>query len=107
MLGCLRRQEIPMRADIAGLKQDELRTKLKSLAEQDRLIVSEILLHLQIVEKNYYYALWGFSSIQEYSRVELGFSESEAQLRVSSMRAMAEMPEIETQIKSGEITLSN
>src|SRR3954452_2212204 len=96
-----------MRSDIEGLKEAELRAKLKSLARQDRLLVTEILLHLQVVEKNLYFALWGYGSISEYARIELGYSDGEAHLRVTASRAMSETPVLEKKIESGNLNLSN
>ena len=91
---------------IQNLKDEELLEKTKWLAAEERKITAELLTYLLEVEKRLLFAARGFSSLFDYVTQELGYSESAAYRRISSMRLMAQLPEIEEQIKTGGLTLS-
>ncbi len=83
-----------------------LLTQTKNLASEERRITTEVLSHLREVERRRLYAARGFPSLFAYCVQELKYSESSAQRRIASMRLLREMPQIEEQIQTGELTLS-
>jgi hypothetical protein len=52
------------------------------------------------------YAEKGYSSLFEYSVQALGYSEAAAGRRISAMRLLVEVPEIESALKKGSVSLS-
>ena len=92
--------------NLKNLSDEGLLAQTKNLAAEERRITTEVLLHLREVERRRLYASRGFSSLFAYCVQELKYSESSAQRRIASMRLLREMPQIEEQIQTGELTLS-
>jgi hypothetical protein len=95
---------IPM--DIRKLTDDLLLTKTSELAREERRLTLEVLRHLQEIERRRLYAARGYPSLFEYAVRELGYPEGSAQRRISSMRLLKELPELEGKIESGSLSLS-
>lgn len=89
------------------LSDDELVTKIKSLVRVERETLTEILHHFREVERRRIYSKLGYSSLHEFATKHLGYSDAAAQRRISSMRLMCEIPEIEMKIQDGTLSLSN
>ncbi|HLE01619.1 MAG TPA: HNH endonuclease [Bdellovibrionota bacterium] len=70
-------------------------------------MTTEILWHLREVEHRRLYAEQGYSSIFDYVRRGLGYCEGSADRRISAMRLLKALPEIESALKTGELSLSN
>jgi 5-methylcytosine-specific restriction endonuclease McrA len=77
---------------------DAVRTERKST-----LLVIEL---LEEVESRKLYLQLGFGSLIEFCIKELKYSESAAYRRISAMRAVRSMPELETKIENGTISLA-
>ncbi len=92
--------------NIKKLSDSELLGRTQELVARERKLSTEILHHLMEVERRRLYALRGFSSLFEYCVKNLGYSESAAQRRISSMRLLREIPEVEEKIQSGHLSLS-
>lgn len=73
--------------------------------ERELLIV--ILHHLREIERRRLFAVYRRASLHEYAVKELGYSDDQACRRISAMRLMKELPEIEEKIAAGSLTLSN
>ena len=89
------------------LDDETLLRKTKSLAIEERKITLEILQHLEEVSRRRLFMKRGFSSLSEYLTRELGYSAASAQRRISALKLLAEIPEVEEKIKKGTISLSN
>ncbi|MEM7645330.1 MAG: HNH endonuclease signature motif containing protein [Pseudomonadota bacterium] len=89
------------------LKDDELNSQLLKSVQQERKLTGEILDLLKEVEGRKLFARRGFSSIFAYCTEFLGYSESAAQRRISSMRLIREVPQVQAKVKSGDLNLSN
>jgi hypothetical protein len=89
------------------LTDDSLDQKIQSLVQSEREILTEILHHLREIESRRLYSSYGFSSLFTYAIKRLGYSEDQAERRISAMRLLKELPEIEEKISSGELTLTN
>jgi hypothetical protein len=70
-------------------------------------LVVKILQHLREIERRRLYADLGYSSLFDYTVRELGFSEGQANRRITAMRMMKDLPEMEAKIAAGTLTLSN
>ncbi len=92
--------------NIKKLSDSELLGRTQELVAKERKLSTEILHHLMEVERRRLYALRGFSSLFDYCVKSLGYSESAAQRRISSMRLLREIPEVKEKIESGVLSLS-
>ncbi|MDR3606696.1 MAG: HNH endonuclease signature motif containing protein [Oligoflexia bacterium] len=88
------------------LSDSALLSQTKSLVREETRLTTEILYHLREIEARKLFCALGYSSLFEYAVKELGYSESAAQLRIDSMRLLRELPQVEAQVQSGELTLS-
>jgi hypothetical protein len=91
---------------ITSLSKDALIENLKTLVREERRITLEILHHLREVEGRKLHLELGFPILFEYVTRELGFSEGAAFRRISAMRAIRDLPELEPAIESGKLTVS-
>jgi 5-methylcytosine-specific restriction endonuclease McrA len=62
---------------------------------------------LREVQRRKLFSKYHCTSLFEYVTQILGYSESEANLRISAMWALIQTPEIEAKIESGELSLTN
>ena len=83
-----------------------LHEKLMALAGEERILTIEVLKHLREVDRRRLYSERGHSSLFEYAVRELTYSESAAQRRIFAMRALKDLPELEAQIQSGELKVT-
>lgn len=93
--------------NLKSLSNQNLLTQIKGLAQTERELTAEILNHLKEIEDRRLHLELGFSSLFEYATKELGYSEPQAQRRISSMRLIKEIPEIEESLKDGKLNLTN
>jgi hypothetical protein len=80
--------------------------KMKELVRTERKITLEILLLIQTMDITKLYRDLGFDSLFSYLTRGIGYSEGAAQRRISSARLMRQIPAIESEIKSGELNLT-
>ncbi len=73
---------------------------------RERVLVTDLLRHLREVENRQLFLARGFSSLFEFCQKELGYSNPEAQYRISAMRLMKDVPDVEEKLASGEISLT-
>ncbi len=92
--------------NIANLSDESLLSNLSLLVQKERALTLDVLRHLREVERRSLYAKLSYSSLFEYVVKELKYSEGAAQRRISSMRLLRELPQIETKVESGTLTLS-
>ena len=88
------------------MNHNEIVNNLKSLVREERKITGEILNHLRTIEAQKIFASLGHSSLFEFCMKELGYSEGAAQRRISAMRLIKDLPEVEEKIVSGSLSLS-
>ena len=79
---------------------------LRALVYRERENLTRILHYLREVEARRLYLARGYSSLFAMMTEELGYSEAAAQRRIYAMRLLKEVPEVERDIQSGEISLS-
>jgi len=91
---------------IKKLSDEALRTAVRGLAEEERRVTLKLLHHLREVERRRLYAVWGYSSLYAYVTTELKLSEGSAMRRIQAMRLLREIPEIETKVETGVLSLT-
>lgn len=92
---------------LSHLSDELLLEETKSLAQQERELLPQVLHHLREIERRRLFSAKGYPSLFKYATDALGYSDDQAQRRISAMRLLKEMPEIEEKIESGDLTLSN
>lgn len=92
---------------LRSLSDEKLHSKVKWLTREERNLLTPILHLLREVEARRLFSSMGYQSLFEYAMKECGYSEDQAARRISAMRLLKELPEIEEKISSGELTLSN
>ena len=100
------KNESELKIKIKNFSDQDLILNLKNLIQQERSLLTEILLHLREVEERRIFLTLGFSSLYEYVTQELGYNEAQAYRRIQAMRVLREVPEIEEKIDQGKLTLT-
>jgi len=84
---------------------------LISLAEDNRAVerttITASLHYLKEIESRRLFSTLGFPSLFDFSVKHLKYSEDEAYRRISAMRLLKEIPQIEDKINSGDLSLTN
>lgn len=93
--------------ELQQLTDESLHEKLQSLVRQERELLTVILHHLREVEARRLFSTHKCASLFEYCVRKLGYPEDQANRRISAMRLMKELPEIEAKIEDGSLSLTN
>jgi 5-methylcytosine-specific restriction endonuclease McrA len=92
--------------NLKHLSNFDLLSNTKASVLEERLHTSQVLHHLQEVEVRRLYLAEGYSSLFVFCMKELGYDEHQSQRRISAMRLLREIPQIEPKITSGELSLT-
>lgn len=92
--------------DLKHLTNYELHSQTLRLVEKERLSLIEILWHLRENERRMLYAEKGYRDLKQYCIQEMKYSEGAAWRRISAMRLLNEIPEMEDQIQTGSLNLT-
>ncbi len=93
--------------NLKSLSDSQLLEATKTLATREREVMTSILWHLEEIERRRLFSDLGCSSLYAYAVEVLGYSEDQAYRRISAMRLLRTMPEIEHKIQSGQLSVSN
>lgn len=96
-----------MRDVLKSINDQELIQNTKKLIQIERATTTEILHHLLEIENRRLFAKLGYSSLFDFATRGLGYTEAAAQRRISSMRLLREIPQIEEKLNDGSLSLSN
>lgn len=92
---------------VKRMNDQQLIASTDKLVSEERRITLEVLQHLREIEVRRLFVDLGFESMYRYCIQRLKYSEGEAQRRLSSARLLRELPEIEAQIQSGNLNMTN
>ena len=93
--------------NLKHLTDQALLADTKAAAQREREALSRVLHHLREVDRRRLYSSLKYASINEYAIKELKYTEDQAWARVSAMKLLKEIPEIEPKINDGSLSLSN
>ncbi|MBK9293821.1 MAG: HNH endonuclease [Oligoflexia bacterium] len=96
-----------MASELKKLTDSALLENTHKLVGEERKINIKILHHLKEIQTRSLHLKLGFSSLFDYCTNSLKYSESQAQRRITAMRLVQDIPEVEDKIKSGLISLTN
>lgn len=86
---------------------NQLIASLDNVVRRERELLAEVLNHFKEFDRRKLFSKLGYSSLHEYAVKHLKYSDDQAYRRVQAMRLMRDMPEIETKIENGSLTLSS
>lgn len=93
--------------NVRKISDELLLEQAEILVQQERETTIMILRHLREIEVRRLYIELGYSSMHRYCIQRLKYSEGQAYRRIASARLLTELPEIEKQIQSGDLNLTN
>lgn len=88
------------------ITNENLVSQLKTLVAEERQLTTQILELLREVESRKLFLPMGYPSLFEFCTKELGYAEGAAHRRISAMRLIKDVPEVQNKILSGELSLS-
>jgi len=89
------------------LSDKDLHQQTQALVSQERQLLTKILRHLNEIERRKLFCDFACSSLFDYAVKKLGYSEGQAHRRIQAMRLMRELPQVESKIAGGSLSLSN
>ncbi len=92
--------------DLRTLKNSELDSRIKSLARQERELLTHVLHVIKEIDNRKLYLEMSYSSLFAYLTEAVGYSASSAQRRIDAARLLNEIPSLSDKIESGEIHLA-
>src|SRR5689334_3902148 len=95
-----------MNINFKNVSNESLLANTKALAREERRITIEVLHHLREIERRRAYAERGYATLFDYATQELGYSSSSASRRINSMKALKDMPELESAIEEGKLSIT-
>ncbi len=92
--------------ELRKLKNSELDFRIKSLARQERELLTQVLHVIKEIDNRRLYLEMGYSSLFAYLSESVGYSPASAQRRIDAARLLNEIPSLSEKIESGEIHLT-
>jgi 5-methylcytosine-specific restriction endonuclease McrA len=89
------------------LTSQELLSQTRSLVQKERVLTLQFLWHLKEIESRRLHLELGYSSLYAFVQEEYKYSSGSTHRRIESMRLLKECPEIQSDLLSGELTLTN
>ncbi len=93
--------------NLKNMSDQVLLERTENLVARERELLGEVLHHLKEIERRRLFSQLGYKSIFDYATKKLGYAEDQAARRISAMRLLKELPEIESKIADGSLTLTN
>ncbi len=93
--------------NLKNISDQVLLERTENLVRRERELLGEVLHHLKEIERRRLFSQQGYKSIFDYATKKLGYAEDQAARRISAMRLLKELPEIESKIADGSLTLTN
>src|SRR5687767_10393669 len=93
--------------NFSSLSDQALLNKLESLGQAERSTLVTVLHCLDEVERRRLFSELSYTSLFDYCSKKLKYPEDQAQRRIVAMRMMRKVPELESKIETGSLTLTS
>src|SRR6476469_8806241 len=93
--------------NLKAVSDSELLKQIRIDAGNERLAGLSVIHQLREIARRRLDAQLGYSSLHRYCMEELKYSAGSAWRRIKAMDALGELPELESQIEAGSLTLAN
>ena len=94
-------------SEVRKLNNQQLLSQTKLLVQKERNTHIQVLHHLDEIDSRKLYLELGFSSLFDYAVKELGYSEGAAYRRIKAMKLCRDLPDTESRLQSGKLSLSS
>lgn len=86
--------------------KDQFFINFKSLVSSERKLTAEVLEYVKEADRRKLYLDFGYTSLFAFLTKELGYAAASAQRRIEAARLLKELPEIKSDLESGELNLT-
>lgn len=93
--------------NLTKITDSNLIANTETLAREERGLLTKVLHHLREIERRRLYSSLGYKSLFDFATRKLGYSEDQAYRRIAAMRLLNELPDVETSIQSGALSLTH
>src|ERR1700733_13043108 len=92
--------------EILHLSNYDLIANLKTTVSTEKELTTQVMTCLAEVQRRRLFFEYGYTSLFQFCMKELGYTEVESQLRINAMRVTLEIPEVQTKIADGTLSLT-
>ncbi len=93
--------------NLSTLTDETLDLENVAVAKAEREILAKALHHLKETERRRLYSKYKYESLIDYAVKRMGYTEDQAWRRINAMRLLKELPQIESKIVSGALSLTH
>jgi hypothetical protein len=93
--------------NLTKITDSNLIANTETLAREERGLLTKVLHHFREIERRRLYSSLGYKSLFDFATRKLGYSEDQAYRRIAAMRLLSELPDVETSIRSGALSLTH
>ncbi len=93
--------------NLKRIDDSQLILSTEKLAREERELLTRILRHLEEIQRRRLFSSLGYKSLFDFAVRKLGYSEDQAYRRISAMRLLVQLPEIEEKMNEGSLSLSH
>ena len=93
--------------NLKHLSDEALHQSTKACVQKEREILTEVLYHLKEVHRRRLYFALSYKSLYDYAEKELKYPGDQAYRRIAAMKLLNELPELESKISNGQLTLTH
>jgi hypothetical protein len=93
--------------NLTSITDDTLLTNILCLVDQERELLTKVLTCLKEIERRRLFSDLGYKSLFDFTVHHLKYTEAQAYRRISAMRMLRELPQLEEKISTGEISLTH
>ncbi|MEZ0393218.1 MAG: HNH endonuclease [Pseudobdellovibrionaceae bacterium] len=93
--------------NLNSINDPTLIERTEKLVRQERELLTTVLHHLREIDRRRLYSALGYKSLLDFAVRRLGYPEDQAYRRISAMKLLKEIPQIEEKINAGEISLTH
>jgi hypothetical protein len=93
--------------NLRHLTDEQLMTSSQCAVKVERESTTKVLHHFREIERRRLYSAHKYGSLFDMAVKFFGYTEDQANFRISAMRLLKELPELEKKVNSGELTLTH
>lgn len=93
--------------NLKTISDHDLLSRTEHLVREERELLTQILHHLREIESRRLFSQLKYKSLFDYAVRHLKYSADQAARRIFAMRLLRDLPEIESKIEAGELSLTN
>src|SRR5687768_14804723 len=100
-------QNLDQKLNLKSISDNELIKETLNLVQKERVLLTAVIHYLREINQRRLYSAYGYKSLFDFTTKYLGYNEAQAYRRISAMKLLKDLPEIEEKITQGKIHLSH